>query len=121
MKKIFFILSCVLYFTNAFSQEWVIVDVVSQNTKELVVLIDNGEGEIEREKIKNPSIVNLINDYQEQGFALEKVTQGVELDLNGSLPLNNTNRMNNFGFTNLTLSNNNRILLWFKKPKHGGK
>ncbi len=119
MKKIFFILSCVLYFTNAFSQEWVIVDVVSQNTKELVVLIDDGEGEIESEKIKNPSIVNLINDYQEQGFALEKVTQGVELDLNGSLPLNNTNRMNNFGFTNLTLSNNNRILLWFKKPKQG--
>ena len=119
MKKIFFILSCVLYFTNAFSQEWVIVDVVSQNTKELEVLIDDGEGEIEREKIKNPSIVNLINDYQEQGFTLEKVTQGVELDLNGSLPLNNTNRMNNFGFTNLTLSNNNRILLWFKKPKQG--
>jgi len=119
MKKIFFILSCVLYFTNAFSQEWVIVDVVSQNTKELVVLIDDGEGEIEIEKIKNPSIVNLINEYQEQGFALEKVTQGVELDLNGSLPLNNTNRMNNFGFTNLTLSNNNRILLWFKKPKQG--
>lgn len=52
MKKIFFIFSCVLYFTNAFSQEWVIVDVVSQNTKELVVLIDDGEGEIERERIK---------------------------------------------------------------------
>jgi len=116
MKKIFFILSCVLYFTNAFSQEWVIVDVVSQNTKELVVLIDDGEGAIEREKIKNPSIVNLINDYQENGFVLEKVTQGVELDLNGSFPINN-NRLNNLGFPNLTLSNNNRILLWFKKPK----
>lgn len=117
MKKIFFILSCVLYFTNAFSQEWVIVDVVSQNTKELVVLIDDGEGEIERERIKNPSIVSLINDYQEQGFTLEKVTQGVELELFGNLTVNNTNRMNNFGFTNLNLSNNNRILLWFKKPK----
>ena len=121
MKKIFFILSCVLYYTNAFSQECVIVDVVRQNTKELVVLIDDGEGEIEREKIKNPSIVNLINDYQEQGFALEKVTQGVELDLNGSLPLNNTNRMNNYGFTHLTLSNNNRSCLWFQKHKPGEK
>ncbi len=79
-------------------------------------MIDDGEGAIEREKIKNPSIVNLINDYQENGFVLEKVTQGVELDLNGSFPINN-NRLNNLGFSNLTLSNNNRILLWFKKPK----
>ena len=55
-------------------------------------------------------------DYQAEGFQLEKVTQGVELDLNGNFPLN-TNRMNNIGFTNLTLSNNNRIFLWFKKPK----
>jgi|TARA_X000000950_G_scaffold171858_1_gene209387 hypothetical protein len=119
MKKIFVVFCFSFYFSNAIAQQWIIVDIVSQNSKELVVLIDDGQGEIEREKIKNPSIVSLINDYQEQGFALEKVTQGVELDLNGSLPLNNANRMNNFGFTNLTLSNNNRILLWFKKPKQG--
>ena len=119
MKKTFIAFCFAFYFSNAFAQQWVIIDIVSQNSKELAVLIDDGEGEIEREKIKNPSIVNLINNYQEKGFALEKVTQGVELDLNGSLPLNNTNRMNNFGFTNLTLSNNNRILLWFKKSKQG--
>lgn len=119
MKKTFIAFCFAFYFSNAFAQQWVIIDIVSQNSKELAVLIDDGEGEIEREKIKNPSIVNLINNYQEKGFALEKVTQGVELDLNGSLPLNNINRMNNFGFTNLTLSNNNRILLWFKKPKQG--
>ncbi len=77
-------------------------------------MIDNGKGEIEKEKLKNPSIVSLINKYQNEGFTLEKVTQGVELDLNGNFPLNNFSRMNNF--TNLTLTNSNRILLWFKKP-----
>ena len=116
MKKLFLALCFGLYFSNVYAQKWVIEDIVSQDSKELVVLIDDGEGAIEREKIKNPSIVNLINDYQENGFVLEKVTQGVELDLNGSFPINN-NRLNNLGFFNLTLSNNNRILLWFKKPK----
>ena len=111
MKKIFFILSCVLYFTNAFSQEWVIVDVVSQNTKELVVLIDDGEGEIEREKIKTPSIVNLINEYQEQGFALEKVTQGVELDLNRRFVKISFNFLLNLWLTHLL------PLFGFFKPK----
>ena len=99
-----------------YSQEWRIVDIVSQNSKELVVYIDTGEEKIKREKRESPSIVKLIMDYQAEGFQLEKVTQGVELDLKGNFPLN-TNRMNNIGFTNLTLSNNNRIFLWFKKPK----
>ena len=111
---IFFLLS--FSFIKTYSQEWVIIDIVSQNSKELVVYIDDGEKKIERKKFKNPSIVKLIMDYQTKGFQLEKVTQGVELDLNGNFPLNN-NRLNNIGITNLTLSNNNRILLWFKKPK----
>ena len=114
MKKIFFLFSFSFYLSIGYGQDWVIVDVVSQRSKELVVMIDNGKGEIEKEKLKNPSIVSLINKYQNEGFTLEKVTQGVELDLNGNFPLNNFSRMNHF--TNLTLTNSNRILLWFKKP-----
>lgn len=116
MKRglIFLLLS--FCFIKTYSQEWLIIDIVSQNSKELVIYIDDGEKKIEREKRKNPSIVKLIMDFQSEGYQLEKVTQGVELDLNGNFPLNN-NRLNNIGITNLTLSNNNRILLWFKKPK----
>ena len=79
-------------------------------------MIDSGDEKIKRKKIKNPSIVSLINEYQNEGYTLEKVTQGVELDLNGNFPINNTRQGNTFGFTNLTLSNHNRVMLWFKKP-----
>ena len=116
MRAALIILIGSVFANLTYSQEWIIVDIVSQNSKELVVYIDNGEEKIKREKRESPSIVKLIMDYQAEGFQLEKVTQGVELDLNGNFPLN-TNRMNNIGFTNLTLSNNNRIFLWFKKPK----
>ena len=115
MKKVFLVFYFFLYFSNANSQEWVIIDIVSQNSKEIVIMIDDGEEEIERKKIKNPSVVSLINEYQSNGFVLEKVTSGIELDINGSFPLNNSNRSNSFGFTSMTLSNNNRIMLWFKK------
>ena len=115
MKKVCLVIYLFLYFSNAFGQDWIIVDIIGQSSKELVITIDEGKGEIEKEKLKNPSIVSLIYKYQNKGFSLEKVTHGVELDLNGSFPLNNFNRMNNF--TNLTLTNSNRILLWFKKPK----
>ena len=115
MKKVCLVIYLSLYFSNAFGQDWIIVDIIGQSSKELVITIDEGKGEIEKEKLKNPSIVSLINKYQNKGFSLEKVTHGVELDLNGNFPLNNFNRMNNF--TNLTLTNSNRILLWFKKPK----
>ena len=116
MRAALIILIGSVFANLTYSQEWIIVDIVSQNSKELVVYIDTGEEKIKREKRESPSIVKLIMDYQAEGFQLEKVTQGVELDLNGNFPLN-TNRMNNIGFTNLTLSNNNRIFLWFKKPK----
>jgi hypothetical protein len=56
----------------------------------------------------------LINEFQADGFQLKAVTQGVELELNGNLPMIN-NRNNNFGVTNLNLFNNNRIMLWFEK------
>tara|TARA_B110000285_G_scaffold50184_1_gene57039 strand:- start:256 stop:606 length:351 start_codon:yes stop_codon:yes gene_type:complete len=115
MKKVFLAICFILFLSNVNSQEWVIVDIVSQTSKELVIMIDVGSEEIERKKIKNPSIVSLINEYQSNGFVLEKVTSGIELDMNGSFPLNSSNRANNFGITSMTLSNNNRIMLWFKK------
>lgn len=95
------------------SQEWIIIDVLEQSKKELVYKIDNGE-EVKRETVKNPSIVRLIKEYQSEGFVLKAVTQGVELELNGNLPMVN-NRNNNFGVTNLNLFNNNRVMLWFEK------
>lgn len=97
------------------SQEWIIIDILEQSKKELVYKIDNGE-EVKRETVKNPSIVRLIKEYQSEGFVLKAVTQGVELELNGTLPMIN-NRNNNFGVTNLNLFNNNRVMLWFEnKP-----
>jgi hypothetical protein len=94
------------------SQEWIIIDILEQSKKELVYKIDNGE-EMKRETVKNPSIVRLIKEYQSEGFVLKAVTQGVELELNGTLPMIN-NRNNNFGVTNLNLFNNNRVMLWFE-------
>ena len=98
---------------STYSQEWIIVDVLEQSKKELVYKVDNGE-EVKRETVKNPSIVKLIKDYQAEGFKLKAVTQGLELELNGNLPMIN-NRNNNFGVTNLNLFNNNRVMLWFEK------
>ena len=114
MKIILYVFFFFVFIPKVHSQEWVIVDIVNQNSKELSVMIDDGE-KINRKKIKNPSIVNLINEYQNNGFTLEKVTSGIELDINGNIPLISNNRGNNFGFSNLTFSNNNRIMLWFKK------
>lgn len=113
------ILSVVLFFSatvQIYSQEWIIVDILEQSKKELVYKVDNGE-EVNRETVKNPSIVKLIMDYQADGFQLKAVTQGVELELNGNLPLNN-NWNNNFGVANLNLFNNNRVMLWFEKREN---
>jgi hypothetical protein len=109
-------LTIVLFFlatVSTYSQEWIIVDILEQSKKELVYKFDNGE-EVKRETVKNPSIVKLIKDYQAKGFQLKAVTQGVELELNGNLPMIN-NRNNNFGVANLNLFNNNRVMLWFVK------
>jgi len=100
---------------STYSQEWIIIDILEQSKKELVYKVDNGE-EVKRETKKNPSIVRLVKDYQAEGFKLKAVTQGVELELNGTLPIIN-NRNNNFGIANLNLFNNNRIMLWFEKTK----
>jgi hypothetical protein len=115
VRIILFVFSFFVFVLRTHSQEWVIVDIVNQNSKELSILIDDGGEKINRKKIKNPSIVNLINEYQNNGFTLEKVTSGIELDINGIFPLSNNNWGNNFGLSNLTFSNNNRIMLWFKK------
>jgi len=37
------------------------------------------------------------------------------LDLEGNLPVIRNNIQQNFGITTLTLDNNNRVMLWFKK------
>ena len=98
------VLFVVLFFSatvQIYSQEWIIVDILEQSKKELVYKVDNGV-EVKRETVKNPSIVKLIMDYQADGFQLKAVTQGVELELNGNLPLNN-NWNNNFGVANLNL------------------
>ena len=111
-------LTIVLFFLATvltYSQEWIIVDILEQSKKELVYKVDNGE-EVKRETVKNPSIVKLIKDYQAKGFQLKAVTQGVELELNGNLPMIN-NRNNNFGVANLNLFNNNRVMLWFEKKE----
>ena len=100
----------------SYSQVWIIIDVLEQSKKQLIYKIDDGQ-EVIKKTIKNPSIVKLIKEYQNQGFKLEAVTQGVELDLNGNLPLMNSPN-NNFGITNLTLFNNNRVMLWFVKEEN---
>ena len=109
------IVSFFLATVSTYSQEWIIVDILEQSKKELVYKVDNGE-EVKRETVKNPSIVKLIKDYQAKGFQLKAVTQGVELELNGNLPMIN-NRNNNFAMANLNLFNNNRVMLWFEKKE----
>ena len=115
MKNVLLLL---IIFTSLFSysQEWIIIDVLEQSKKQLIYKIDDGK-EVIKKNIKNPSIVKLIKEYQNQGFKLEAVTQGIELDLNGNLPLMNSPN-NNFGITNLTLFNNNRVMLWFEKEEN---
>ena len=50
MKKVFLAICFILFLSNVNSQEWVIVDIVSQTSKELVIMIDVGSEEIERKK-----------------------------------------------------------------------
>ena len=114
--KVLFVVLFFLATVQIYSQEWIIVDILEQSKKELVYKVDNGE-EVKRETVKNPSIAKLIMDYQAIGFQLKAVTQGVELELIGNLPLNN-NWNNNFGVANLNLFNNNRVMLWFEKREN---
>lgn len=96
------------------AQNWKIVDIVSQSKKELVYFLDNGE-KVERIKTKNPSIVHLISSFEQKGYRLEKVTQGIELILEGNLPV--TRQSQQWGLSNLIVDNNNRIMLWFRKTE----
>ena len=95
------------------SQNWMLVDILSQSNKELVYRIDDGK-KLKKKRVKNPSVVVLISSIEDKGFSLEAITQGVELELNGMLPVG-TLSQRNFGTTQLNLDNNNRILLWFNK------
>ncbi len=95
------------------SQNWMLVDILSQSNKELVYRIDDGK-KLKKKRVKNPSVVALIASIEDKGFSLEAITQGVELELNGMLPVG-TLSQRNFGTTQLNLDNNNRILLWFIK------
>ncbi len=95
------------------SQNWMLVDILSQSNKELMYRIDDGK-KLKKKRVKNPSVVALIASIEDKGFSLEAITQGVELELNGMLPVG-TLSQRNFGTTQLNLDHNNRILLWFKK------
>ena len=64
MNRIIILLLIIPVF--GFSQKWIIIDVLEQSRKELVCKIDNGD-EVKRKTIKNPSIVKLIQEYQEKG------------------------------------------------------
>ena len=55
----------------SYSQEWIIIDVLEQSKKQLIYRIDDGQ-EVIKKNIKNPSIVKLIKEYQNQGFKLER-------------------------------------------------
>ena len=52
MKIILFVFSFFVFISKVHSQEWVIVDIVNQNAKELSVMIDNGGEKINRKKSK---------------------------------------------------------------------
>ena len=112
MKKIIIFLFYLVTFIN-YGQDCLVVDILKQNKKEITYRIDDGDS-VKRKKDKNPSIVKLIHKYQEDGYELISITQGVELDLNGNIPMA-PNGMNRNFITNLTLQNNNRIMLWFRK------
>ena len=71
MRIILFVFFFFVLVLRVHSQEWVIFDIVSQNSMELSVIIDDDGEKLKKKKIKNPSIVNLINEYQDNGFTLE--------------------------------------------------
>lgn len=99
---------------NGYSQDWILVDIIKQNRKEVIYRLDDGE-KVEKVKHDSPSIINLISNIEEDGYKLKKITQGIELDLEGNLPVIRNNVQQNFGVTTLTLDNNNRVMLWFKR------
>ncbi len=101
-------------FNFTYSQEWLIVSIINQNSKGIKYEVDNGE-KISKKTTKNPSLVNLIEVFKQKGYSLNNVTQINQIDLNGVFPLFNNNANFNFQTTNLNLNNNLRTNLWFRK------
>ena len=110
-KKIILFL---LIFNYSYSQEWLIVSIINQNSKGIKYEVDNGK-KILKQSTKNPSLVKLIDDYKKMGYNLDNITQINQIDLNGVFPLFNNNANFNFQTTNLNLNNNLRTNLWFRK------
>ena len=108
------ILPLLLVFNYSFSQEWLILSIISRNSKGIKYEIDNGE-KISKKTTKNPSLVKLIEDFKQNGYDLNKITQVNQIDLNGVFPLFNNNANFNFQTTNLNLNNNLRTNLWFRR------
>ena len=101
-------------FNYSYSQEWLIVSIINQNSKGIKYEVDNGE-KISKKSTKNPSLVKLILDFRKMGYDLNNITQLNQIDLNGVFPLFNNNANFNFQTTNLNLNNNLRTNLWFRK------
>ena len=110
-KKLILFLLIINY---SYSQEWLIVSIINQNSKGIKYEVDNGK-KISKQSTKNPSLVKLIEDYKEKGYNLNNITQINQIDLNGVFPLFNNNTNFNFQTTNLNLNNNLRTNLWFRK------
>ena len=108
------IIPLLLIFNYSFSQEWLILSIISRNSKGIKYEIDNGE-KISKKTTKNPSLVKLIEDFKQKGYDLSNITQVNQIDLNGDIPLFNNNANFNFQTTNLNLNNNLRTILWFRK------
>ena len=108
------IIPLLLIFNCSYSQEWLIVNVISQNSKGIKYELDDGN-KISKKTTKDPSLVKLIDDFKEKGYILNYITQVNQIDLNGVFPLFNNNANFNFQTTNLNLNNNLRTNLWFRK------
>ena len=103
-----------LVFNFTYSQEWLIVSIINQNSKGIKYEVDNGE-KISKKTTKNPSLVKLIEVFKQNGYSLNNITQINQIDINGVFPLFNNNANFNFQTTNLNLNNNLRTNLWFRK------
>tara|TARA_B100001250_G_C19351699_1_gene593705 strand:- start:211 stop:564 length:354 start_codon:yes stop_codon:yes gene_type:complete len=108
------ILLLILIFDYSHSQDWLIVNIISQNSKGIKYEIDNG-AKISKENSKDPSLVKLIEQFSQNGYELNNITQINQIDINGVFPLFNNNANFNFQTTNLNLNNNLRTNLWFRK------
>lgn len=112
MLKLFLFL--LLIFNYTYSQEWLIVNIISQNRKGIKYEVDDGK-KISKKETKNPSLVKLINQFEDKGYNLNNISQINQIDLNGVFPLFNNNANFNFQTTNLNLNNIIRTNLWFRK------